>query len=223
VYLDRLGPFPSITARCYCADINKSPYSLLDICRSSHCLAYLATSKIDATSASVTLVPTYQTIRRHMLGDHNIDNHLSANLRYTLHWWKGNMTYCNTACSWGNYPTWPGQAQCELMWIRSWNFGTARDATEPLTSSSDFTPCRNVGEVAAWSRRTDVTKMQRSRRICCTELWLSLWSLNLSNQNFKSFVFFITGHTVTPLPRNVIASYAACAYRKGNWCTVCWW
>jgi hypothetical protein len=147
---------------------------------------------MDAISASVTLVPTYQTIRCHMLGDHNIDSHLGANLRYTLHWWKGNITYCNTACSWGRYSACSGQGQCELMW-RCWNFGTVRDVEERLTSSSDFTPSSNVGEVAAWSRRTDVTKMRRIRQICCTKLWLSIWNLNLSNDDLKSFGFSSQG------------------------------
>ena len=86
MYLDRLGPFQyhrTLLLRGY----QQTPSSPLDICTDDPCLAYSATSKMDTTSAFVNLVPIYQTVRCRMLGDRNIDSHLSANLRFTLDWW----------------------------------------------------------------------------------------------------------------------------------------
>jgi hypothetical protein len=46
---------------------------------------------MEATNVSETLALMYQIVRGHFLEYHYIDSDLSENLRFSMHWWKGNI------------------------------------------------------------------------------------------------------------------------------------
>jgi hypothetical protein len=46
---------------------------------------------MEATSVSEALALIYQIVRGHFLGNHYIDSDLSENLRFSVHWWEGNI------------------------------------------------------------------------------------------------------------------------------------